>query len=63
MLVLSRKSGEVILVGEKISITVVRIAPGSVRIGIEAPDEFTILRQELKGRGQEKMVAKQESCP
>jgi len=47
MLVLSRKPGEKILIGDKISITVVRIAPGIVRIGVEAPDELPILREEL----------------
>jgi carbon storage regulator len=47
MLVLSRKPGERILIGDKIAITVVRIAPGVVRIGVEAPDEFPILREEL----------------
>ncbi|MGA2256313.1 MAG: carbon storage regulator [Thermoguttaceae bacterium] len=47
MLVLSRKPGEKILIGDKISITVVRIAPGIVRIGVEAPDNLPILREEL----------------
>jgi len=49
MLVLSRKPGEKILIGDKISITVVRIAPGIVRIGIEAPGDLLILREELAG--------------
>ena len=47
MLVLSRKPGERILIGDNISITVVRIAPGIVRIGVEAPDGLPILREEL----------------
>jgi carbon storage regulator len=47
MLVLSRKPGERILIGDKIAITVVRIAPGIVRIGVEAPNELPILREEL----------------
>jgi carbon storage regulator len=49
MLVLSRKSGERILIGDKISVTVVRIAPGVVRIGVDAPDGLTIIREELQG--------------
>ena len=48
MLVLSRKVGERILVGDAISVVVVRIAPGVVRIGIEAPAEMPIVREELK---------------
>ena len=51
MLVLSRKPGEKILIGDKISITVVRIAPGIVRIGIDAPDGLPILREELLSGG------------
>jgi carbon storage regulator len=47
MLVLSRKPGEKILIGDKISITVVRIAPGIVRIGVEAPEDLPVLREEL----------------
>jgi len=47
MLVLSRKTGEKILIGDKISITVVRIAPGIVRIGVDAPENLLILREEL----------------
>jgi carbon storage regulator len=51
MLVLSRKPGERILIGDKIAITVVRIAPGIVRIGVEAPEELPILREELATGG------------
>ena len=51
MLVLSRKPGERILIGDKISITVVRIAPGIVRIGVEAPEDLPILREELTTGG------------
>ena len=50
MLVLSRKVGEKILIGETISITVVRVAQGTVRIGIDAPKELTTVREELKER-------------
>jgi carbon storage regulator len=48
MLVLSRKVGERILIGDQIRLTVVRITNGGVRIGIEAPGEMTVIRQELK---------------
>ncbi|MBN2477444.1 MAG: carbon storage regulator CsrA [Pirellulales bacterium] len=50
MLVLSRKVGEKILIGDKIAITVVRVAQGIVRIGVEAPEELPIVREEIKGR-------------
>jgi carbon storage regulator len=53
MLVLSRKVGERILIGENISVTVVRIAGGAVRIGVEAPPELPVIREELKGHLEE----------
>ena len=47
MLVLSRKVGEKILIGDSISVTVVRISGGGVRIGIEAPADLPVVREEL----------------
>jgi carbon storage regulator len=48
MLVLSRKIGERILIGDEITVTVVRITGGGVRLGIEAPAEMAVIREELK---------------
>ena len=48
MLVLSRKVGERIWIGDQISVTVVRISGGGVRIGIEAPPEMPVVREELR---------------
>jgi carbon storage regulator len=47
MLVLSRKLGEKITIGDNISITVVDIDRGKVRLGIEAPRAVPVYRQEL----------------
>jgi len=47
MLVLSRKAGEQIFVGDNIVITIVRLTPNNVRIGITAPRDMQILRSEL----------------
>ena len=47
MLVLSRKPGEKILIGDNVSVTIVRIGPNTVRIGIEAPRDMNIVREEL----------------
>lgn len=47
MLVLSRKPGERILVGNDVVITIVRIGPNTVRIGIDAPGHMNIVRDEL----------------
>jgi carbon storage regulator len=47
MLVLSRKPGERILIGDNVTVTIVRIGPNNVRLGIEAPRELNIVREEL----------------
>lgn len=47
MLVLRRKQGQTILIGEDIKITVWSIERGRVKIGIEAPDGVKIIREEL----------------
>ena len=47
MLVLSRKPGESILIGDDIEISIVEVRGDTVRIGINAPRNITILRQEL----------------
>ncbi len=47
MLVLSRKLGEKIFIGENICITVVDIDRGKIRLGIEAPREVSVVRAEL----------------
>lgn len=49
MLVLSRKEGERIRIGEDILITIVRINAKTVRIGIDAPADVSIIREELSG--------------
>lgn len=48
MLVLSRKPGDQILIGDDIVITVVRLGPNTVKIGIDAPKDVGILRPELQ---------------
>lgn len=47
MLVMTRKVGERIMIGENVVVTVVKIAGGLVRIGIEAPASHTVVRREL----------------
>ena len=47
MLVLSRKLGEKIFINDNICITVVDIERGKIRLGIEAPRDVPIFRQEL----------------
>jgi carbon storage regulator len=48
MLVLSRKQNERIRVGDSVVVTVVRVSGDKVRIGIEAPPNVRVLRDELE---------------
>lgn len=48
MLVLSRKKSEKIKLGDSIEITIVRISGNKVRLGIHAPPDIEVLRQELQ---------------
>ncbi|GAB5466077.1 MAG: carbon storage regulator CsrA [Candidatus Kapaibacteriales bacterium] len=47
MLVLSRKIGEVITIGNSVSVTVLSFDRGIVRLGIEAPKEIAVHRKEV----------------
>jgi carbon storage regulator len=47
MLVITRKSGEAIRIGDDVTITVLDVSGSTVRIGIDAPGEIPIFRQEI----------------
>jgi carbon storage regulator len=53
MLVISRKVGESIVIGDSIVVTVVQTQRGRVRLGVEAPPGVLILREELHARRRE----------
>jgi carbon storage regulator len=48
MLVLSRKESQRIRLGDQIVITIVKISGDKVRVGIEAPGDVLVLRDELE---------------
>ena len=50
MLILTRKAGEKIRIGDDITIHVVDVGKGNVRIGIEAPKDVAIMRDEVLER-------------
>ena len=52
MLVLGRKVGEAIDIGEGVRVTVLAIKGNRVRIGIDAPDHIQIRREELQWQDQ-----------
>ena len=47
MLILTRRPGEAIRIGDNIRLVVLQSAPGKVRIGIEGPLDLRVLREEL----------------
>lgn len=58
MLVLTRKQNEGVLIGSDIVITVINIEGDKVRLGIEAPKNIRVIREELlKEIGQENKMA------
>lgn len=47
MLIITRKKGESLMIGDDIEITISKLEDGSVKLGIQAPKDITILRKEL----------------
>jgi carbon storage regulator len=53
LLILTRKSGEGLFIGDDIRITVLEIRGKQIRLGIEAPTSVVVLREEIYRRIQE----------
>ena len=68
MLVLSRKPNESIVIGPDISVRVIRVQGNRVRIGVDAPPEVAILRDEVfdsiksSSDGQLDLQAPKQNC-
>lgn len=54
MLILSRRSGESIIVDNDVTLTVLSIKGKQVRIGIDAPEEIAVHREEIYERAKQK---------
>ena len=63
MLVLTRKLGENIRIGDAIKITVLEVRSGQVKLGIEAPPEVKVHREEIYARIQEENRRAQSRKP
>lgn len=53
MLVLGRREGQKILIGDDITLKIIRISKNFVRLGFEAPKEIKIFREEIKDNKKE----------
>jgi carbon storage regulator len=56
VLILTRKLGQSITVGDSIKVTVTKISGNEIRLGITAPQELKILRAELRDDPEERKV-------
>lgn len=57
MLVIRRRPGEAVLIGENIEVTVIDITGSRVKLGIQAPAAVPILRKEIQIAAQENVAA------
>ncbi len=62
MLILTRKSGESIVIGDNIRITVIDIKGNQIRLGIEAPHETSVHREEIYKKVQAANVSAADSA-
>ena len=60
MLVISRRMGQSLLVGDDVRLTVLGATGNRVRIGISAPREVAVWREELRERSNPRLVARTE---
>ena len=64
MLILQRKEGESLFIGDEIEVTVLGVESGRVRLAIQAPRSVTILRSEVKVAAQtNREAAEEETSP
>lgn len=62
MLVLTRKVGERVIIGDGIAVTVVEVDRGKVKLGIEAPKSVPIMRAELSPFVVGRVEQRAEAC-
>ena len=63
MLIIRRRQGEAVLIGENVEIRVVEVGGGRVKLGISAPVEVLILREEIRLAAEQNQAAARAATP
>ena len=63
MLVIRRRAGQSVLIGEDVEIEILDAGPGKVKLGITAPREILVLRKEIRFTREENLMAAQGVTP
>ncbi len=60
MLVIRRRAGETLLIGDDIEIEILEMGSSQVKLGIRAPKNVVVLRKEIQITGQQNLAAAKE---
>jgi carbon storage regulator len=60
MLVIRRRSGETLLIGDEVEIEILETGSSQVKLGIRAPKHVVVLRKEIQITGQQNLAAAKE---